>query len=250
MKIHFLGTNGWFDTKETGSTMCTLLETKEAYIVFDVGFGVHKLDKYIKDDRPIYVFISHFHLDHVCGFHVMPKFKFKQKMTMVYQDDPSSIAAFKNLTSHPFCASVKQYSFPVETMKVKSGGHTKPIEFECLPLQHTDPCLGYRVYVEGKVIVYCSDTAPCENSIRLAQGADVLLHEASLSVGKTDAKWGHSNPVEAAGIAKKAGVKKLVLTHFAGSCYTSLSQRKSGVSAAKKIFTNTIMATDGLVVKI
>jgi ribonuclease BN (tRNA processing enzyme) len=250
MKIHFLGTNGWFDTHETGSTMCTLLETKEAYIVFDVGFGVHKLDKYIKDDRPIYFFISHFHIDHICGFHVMPKFSFKQKVIIVYQDDPSSRAAFKSLTSHPFCASLEQYKFPVEVMKVKPGGHTKPIEFECLPLSHADPCLGYRLYVEGKVIVYCSDTAPCDNDIRLAQGADVLLHECALSPGRSDSKWGHSSPEGAAEVAKKAGVKKLVLTHFAASGYTSFGKRRSGKRAAKKIFSNTVVAKDGFTITV
>lgn len=250
MKIYFLGTNGWFDTRETGSTVCTLLETKEAYIVFDVGFGIYKLDKYIKDDRPIYIFISHFHIDHVCGFHVMPKFKFKQKVTIIYQDDPGSRAAFKNLTSHPFCASLEQYRFSVEAIAVKSGGRTKPVEFECLPLHHADPCLGYRLYVEGKVITYCCDTAPCENDIRLAQGADILLHECSMSPGESSFEWGHSNPSEAAEVAKKAGVKKLILTHFAASSYTSLGKRKAGKRAAKKIFSNTVVAKDGLVIKV
>ncbi len=250
MKIHFLGTNGWFDTHETGNTMCTLIESKDAYIVLDVGFGVYKLDQYIKDDRPIYFFISHFHLDHVAGFHVLPKFRFKQKATFIYQDDPSSRGAFKTLTSHPFCAPPEQYRFPVEILTVKPGGHTHPIEFECLPINHADPCLGYRIYVEGKVVVYCSDTAPCENDIRLAQGADVLLHECAMSLGKSDYKWGHSNPEEAAEVAKKAGVKKLVLTHFGANGYPTMKKRKIGTKAAKKIFPHTIMAHDGLVIKI
>jgi len=250
MKIHFLGTSGWFDTHETGNTMCTLVETGEAYIVFDIGFGVHKLDQYIKDDKPIYFFISHFHLDHVCGFHVMPKFKFRQKAIFVYQDDPSSKAAFKNLTAQPFCAPPELYKFPVEVVTVKPGGYTKPIKFECLSLNHINPCLGYRIYVEDKVITYCSDTAPCENDIRLAQGADILLHECAMSPGKADMDWGHSDPEGAAGVAKKAGVKKLVLTHFSANGYGSSAKRKTGTKIAKRIFPNTVMARDGLTVKI
>jgi len=38
MKIHFLGTNGWFDS-ETGGTPCTLIDSEEAYIVLDAGSG-------------------------------------------------------------------------------------------------------------------------------------------------------------------------------------------------------------------
>ena len=36
MKIHFLGTNGWFDTR-LGNTLSVLLDTAKAYIVFDAG---------------------------------------------------------------------------------------------------------------------------------------------------------------------------------------------------------------------
>lgn len=249
MKIYLLGTNGWYDTSETGNTMCTLLETKDAYIIFDAGFGIHKMGKYIKDDRPIYLFISHFHLDHVCGFHVMPKFKFKQKMTIIYQDEKSNNLAFKSLTSHPICASLDQFNFPVEVKKVKPGGYNMPIKFECLPIKHTDPCLGYRLYVEDKVVAYCSDTAPCENDIRLAYHADVLLHECALSPGKSDFEWGHSNSEEAAQIANEAGVKKLVLTHFGASGFDLLRKRKLAGKLARKIFSETIVGTDDLLIK-
>lgn len=47
MKLHFLGTNGWFDTR-LGNTLSVLLDTAKAYIVFDAGGGFYKLDKYIK----------------------------------------------------------------------------------------------------------------------------------------------------------------------------------------------------------
>jgi len=250
MKIHFLGTSGWYDTHENGSTMCTLIESKEAYIVFDAGFGIHKLGEYITDDRPIYLFISHFHLDHICGFHVFPRFKFPQGITVIYQDEKSSKQAFKNITSHPFCAKISEYRFSVKTTTVKPGGYAKPLKFECLPIDHTDPCLGYRLYIEDKVIVYCSDTTPCDNSVRLAQKADILIHESAMSPGKSDWKWGHSNPAEAAGIAKKANVKKLVLSHFAASGYDSMSKRNAGLRVARQVFSNTIVAKDGLTIKV
>ena len=46
MKIAFLGTNGWYDTK-TGNTVSALVDTKKYYIVLDAGNGIHKLDKYL-----------------------------------------------------------------------------------------------------------------------------------------------------------------------------------------------------------
>jgi len=77
MKILFLGTNGWYDTN-TGSTICGLVETRNAYFIFDAGNGLHRIDRCIKRNKPIYLFLSHYHLDHVVGLHIMNKFNFAQ----------------------------------------------------------------------------------------------------------------------------------------------------------------------------
>ncbi len=76
MKITFLGTNGWYDTK-TGNTNCVLVETNQYYLIFDAGGGIYKLDQYVKEDKPLYLFLGHLHLDHTSGFHILNKFKFK-----------------------------------------------------------------------------------------------------------------------------------------------------------------------------
>ena len=59
-----------------------------------------------------------------------------------------------------------------------------------------------------RTIVYSSDTEPCQALIRLAHGADVLIHEA------TGAQSGHSSPGQAACVAREAGVAQLVLIHY------------------------------------
>lgn len=60
----------------------------------------------------------------------------------------------------------------------------------------------------GRAIVYSADTEPCAALIRLAAGADLLLHEA------TGAYAGHSTPAEAAEVAREAGVAQLALIHY------------------------------------
>lgn len=75
MKITFLGTNGWYDT-DCGNTICTLIETKTAYILLDAGNGIYKADKYIKKNLPVYLLLSHFHIDHMEGLHILAKFRF------------------------------------------------------------------------------------------------------------------------------------------------------------------------------
>ena len=39
------------------------------------------------------------------------------------------------------------------------------------------PAFGYRVEYKGKVVVLSGDTRPCENLVKHAQGADLLIHE-------------------------------------------------------------------------
>ncbi|MFH0896581.1 MAG: ribonuclease Z [Candidatus Bathyarchaeota archaeon] len=70
----------------------------------------------------------------------------------------------------------------------------------------------------GRKIVYSGDTRPCEAVLRLAECADVLIHEATFDDNLSDKanENGHSTPSQAAEIAKEAGVKRLVLTHIGG----------------------------------
>ncbi len=243
MKLTFLGTNGWFDSG-TGNTPSALLETSKYYIIFDAGFGLAKVDEHIKDDKPIFLFLSHFHIDHICGLHVLPKFNFKQPLTIFGRKDLKKL--FKTVINHPYTAPLSYLSYKVNLVPLKEGSYQKPFSFSCKQLKHTDTALGYRLNIDGKIVVYCSDTAICENDALLAQDADLLIHECAFVPGETS-NWGHSNPEEVAAMAKKANVKQLALTHFGAARYSSLEIRKNSENVAKAIFPNTIAATDGLV---
>lgn len=94
----------------------------------------------------------------------------------------------------------------------------------------------------GRKIVYTGDTRPSDHVVRAAQNADVLIHEATLTndlVGYADLV-GHSTAAEAAQIADRAAVRKLVLTHT--------SSRYANVTAlleeARSIFPDTLVAED------
>jgi ribonuclease Z len=78
------------------------------------------------------------------------------------------------------------------------------------PVQHMVPNIGLRIdfHRSNQSLVYSSDTTPAPSMVRLAQGADVLIHEA------TGAEFGHTSAAQAGEIASQAGVKKLVLIHY------------------------------------
>jgi ribonuclease Z len=94
----------------------------------------------------------------------------------------------------------------------------------------------------GKKLTYIIDSAYAENLINFSKNSDLLVCEATFTNEmKAEAKeYGHMTAADAATIAKKAHVKKLVITHFSQRYKTSDELLKE----AKKIFPNTIAAKD------
>lgn len=242
MKIIFLGTNGWFTT-DTGNTPCILIDSKYYYVVFDAGNGFYKLDTYIKEPKPIYLFISHFHIDHVSGLHCLNKFKFPQGINVYVGEGRTK--DFQTLINPPF-TSPKQ----IDLKELTEGKHNIPFPAEAIEQFHAYRNHGYRVTLEGKTIAYSGDCGISEGSMKLSKDADVLIHECSYKSDHAPDKWGHVGPIEAAQLAKEAGVKKLILTHFDANLYTSLDDRKQAEKQAQKIFPNTIAAIDDMVVEL
>ena len=83
MKIVFLGTNGWYDSA-TGNTVCILIETDEASILLDAGNGLYKADRYIGPEKPVNLFISHTHLDHIIGLHLLPNRRLQHQVILFF----------------------------------------------------------------------------------------------------------------------------------------------------------------------
>lgn len=243
VKIIFLGTNGWYST-DTGNTPCVLIDSDEYYIVFDAGDGISKLDNYITSSKPIYLFLSHFHLEHIFGFHIFAKFKFAQGINIYGQKGTKKILS--QLVQHPFTISLDGLPFRTKVNELPEGTHKVPFPVTCKFLLHSDPCLGYRVSIDGKTIVYCTDTGICDNGLVLSRNADILIHECASKPGHYSEKWPHTNPRETAELAVKANVKQLVLFHFDPTLYGTTEDRKQAEKEARKIFKNTVAAIDGM----
>ncbi|MGM8363421.1 ribonuclease Z [Flavobacterium sp. ARAG 55.4] len=95
-----------------------------------------------------------------------------------------------------------------------------------------------------KSYAFCSDTVYNEAILPIIEGVDVLYHEATFlqSEEKLAAKTMHTTAVEAATIAKKAQVGKLILGHYS-TRYSTIDLFKT---EAETIFPNVLLADDGL----
>ena len=247
MKIVFLGTNGWYDT-HTGNTLCILIESKEAYIVLDAGNGIRKLNRSVNDRKPIYLFLSHFHLDHIIGLHVLNKFKFVQGLTIIGQSGTRDI--LNKIINSPFTIPMHQLPYRTDIYEIPEEKTITPFKFSFLPLKHSSECLGYRFEIEDKVISYCTDTGYCENAVELARDADLLITECALKTGQSDEEWPHLNPLSAARIADESNAKMLALVHFDANEYDTLETRKQAEEEARKLFDRTFISTDDMEIEI
>jgi ribonuclease Z len=100
----------------------------------------------------------------------------------------------------------------------------------------------------GRKIVYTGDTRPFKGFVKFAANADLLIHDATLddALAERAEEDGHSTPEQAAKNARKAKVKRLILTHVSAR-YKDASTL---LQQAQKIFKNTCVAEDFMKIEI
>ena len=245
MRVVFLGTNGWYDT-ETGNTICTLLEAGPWKIILDAGNGLRRIWSPLGDcDHPVHLFLSHFHLDHVTGLHILNRFCFRGGLSIWGQ--PGTEKTLSTLLAPPFTVSYRDLPYPVKIHDLTEGTHHLPFTVTCRYLPHASPCFGYRFELEGKIIAYCTDTGPSQAVIDLARDADLLIAECALRPGQETGGWPHLNPEKAIAMAKAATARRLALTHFDAWAYRTLEERVRMGEEFRKSFPGLTIATDGMV---
>lgn len=221
-ELIFLGTNGWYDT-DTGNTISTLIKNKDFNIIIDAGFGIYKLEKYADFAKPSYLFISHFHLDHICGLHLLCKFKFKKGLNIFIKKGMKKI--LNNIVSKYYTVPFSKLKYKVKIFELGNDKINLPFKLVFADLLHSVKTLGFRFEINGKVISVISDTGYCENAVKLSSNSDLLITECSYLPNETNKLWPHLNPQTALKLKKESNSKKLVLTHFAADKYLSIKKR-------------------------
>jgi ribonuclease Z len=101
----------------------------------------------------------------------------------------------------------------------------------------------------GRKIVYTGDTRPCRTVEAASRGADLLIHDCALADDMAD--WAretrHSTAGEAAQLARRAGVRQLVLTHISSRYSEDISPL---LKDARNVFEKTLIAEDLMTIEI
>ncbi len=195
-----------------------LVETSKRIILIDCGNSpVVKLAKAeIAINSVTDLIITHFHADHVASLPLLLMDMWLEKRT-----DPLRIYGLEFTLEHirmlmdVFDWQKWEPMFPVEFIRLSDTAETSLISDDQLkilsmPVKHLVPNVGLRMEFPARrcTAVYTSDTEPCDNIIKLARGADILMQETS---GRAK---GHTSATQAGELAAEAGVKRLIMIHY------------------------------------
>lgn len=166
------------------------------------------------------VFYTHFHPDHVGDFpHLLFALRSPEigRQRSLWVGGPPGLRRHYELLGKLYGTWVANLPFTLELQELKPG----TIDFgawrvTARPVPHTEVSLAYRIDAEEGSLVYSGDTDYSDALIDLARGADLLILECAFP---EDQKVpGHLTPSLAGEMAARAGVKRLLLTHFYPAC--------------------------------
>lgn len=225
-----------------------LIENDKNKILLDCGNGISRLLNFPIDLENLIIIISHLHKDHYSDLssvgyatYVYKNLGILKNKVKVYIPNESSLQDYKYLLNFGNKNYLEFITYNEET--TLEHGNMK-ISFSNNPHQ----VLTYSIKVSTKTntIVYSSDTGYKDNSLtRFAKDADLLICESTFLRNQTKSSDNHLYAYQAALIAKKANVNQLALTHF----WPEIDS-KEYVNEAKEIFSNTIAAKEGNIIRL
>jgi phosphoribosyl 1,2-cyclic phosphodiesterase len=145
-----------------------------------------------------------------------------------------------------------------KTVGLSDNDSQQPIILTHSSPAHPNGVILYRVFFQHKSVVYATDLEEAPGGypdvIEFARGADVLIHDAQYldseyaSAANPRKGWGHSTVESATEVAKKAGVKRLVLFHHEPThddrCIDQI------LRLARRRFPATTVAAEGMVISL
>jgi ribonuclease BN (tRNA processing enzyme) len=245
MRLILLGTGGGPRPRKASSAPAQVIIVNDAAYVVDCGDGVAR--QLVLAGVPLpslrHIFLTHHHSDHNADYGNLILLSWSaglrthldawgppplEKMTQQFfemnaYDITTRIADEGRVPLVPL----------VRTHELTEGGRVmqdENVKVTAVLVNHPPvvPAFGYRFDARDRSIVISGDTAPAESIIKLARGADVLVHDALYAPGidrlvagvanasrlKQSIMSHHTSAEDAGRVAQAAGVKTLVLSHL------------------------------------
>jgi len=262
MRVTLLGTIGWMPS-DRRETTCFACRAGDSLFIFDAGTGLRRLRDpahvaLLDGARDVHLFLTHYHLDHVCGLAYLPGVLPGRELAIhaptadVNGVDPERAVA--DLLRRPYNPRDWEDLAGLRLEPVSAGaneiaGHSVLVRAQ----QHSDVSVAYRVDDD---LVLATDTRPDPATAEFAAGVGLLLHETwfndadpRTAVMPPELRAGyaaHSEIGAVARLAAAADVGRLVPMHlnplYDEEYYAALE------AAARVIFPRTDVLPDGTIV--
>lgn len=211
MQVTVLGCSGSFPAAECGCSGY-LVEHEGTAIVVDLGPGcLSNLQHHIALDRIDAVVLSHSHPDHwidLTGLHVALKYGFGSEDVPVW-----GTAANRDMAEH-VCGGVGTTfdwritgdgdEFAIGPLRVRLSETDHYVETHALRIDA----------VGGPSLIYSADTGPEWDVTELGTNCDLALIESTYETDEQAVDKKHLSAAQAGEMARAAGARRLVLTHF------------------------------------
>jgi ribonuclease BN (tRNA processing enzyme) len=256
MRVTLLGTAGWMPSRRRETT-CFASRADDALFIFDAGTGLRRLGDVehaplLDGVRDIHLFLTHYHLDHVCGLAYLPGVLPGRQITIhapaasLTGIDPETVLSGllrRPYNPHDWEDLTHLRVAPISAQSVVAG-RTVSVR----PQRHSDVSVAYRV---DDAFVVATDTVTDPGTADFSAGVGLLLHEAwycaaDVAAGPPPGSAAHSEAGAVGRLATDAAVGRLVLIHLdprrTESSYAAL------VAAARTTFGTAELLADGAVV--
>jgi len=246
-KLIFLGTASAVPDEEHENTHMVVAGKERTLLIDSVGNSIMRLKQAGVDHNSLTdLLLTHFHPDHTSGVPPLLMNMWllgRQQALNIYGlaytlERMEKVMEFYDWATWPNFFQVNFLPTPEhELAPVMDGGDFKVY---ASPVHHLVPTIGLRIEFpeSGMVVAYSCDTEPCSEVVRLAQGADVLIHE---SAGET---IGHTSAYKAGEIAREAGAKELYLIHY----HSDVQNTQRLIAEAQRAFDGPVKLAEDLMI--
>jgi ribonuclease BN (tRNA processing enzyme) len=256
MRLILLGTAGGPTPKKNRAAPAQLIMINDEAYLIDCGNGVAQqvVKAGIKLSAIRHVFLTHHHSDHNADYGNLMLLAWAADLD--HRIDTYGPPPLKRMTQQFLALNdydiqtrihdegrrpLKQLIYPHELQHDSVVMQNQHVKVSAARVVHppVKPAFAYRFDHQGKSIVISGDTSYSENLVRLAQGANVLVHEIMHTASldqllatepnatrlKEHLLASHSTAEQVGRVATQANVKKLVLSHFVPGGYPYLEDQ-------------------------
>ncbi|WP_018639715.1 MBL fold metallo-hydrolase [Parafrankia elaeagni] len=216
MKLTILGCSGTYPGP-TSACSSYLIEDEGFRLVLDAGNGsVGELQHHCDIRDVDAVLLSHLHGDHCLDLVATSYARRYHPEGM-----PPKLPVYGPInTQERLCGAFERWPedslADIYDFRTIGPGrlHVGPFRIDLARVAHPIEAYGVRVTAGGRTLTYSGDTGVCDRLVRLAQGSDLFLCEASFLDGEDNPPDLHLTGKDAGEHATRADVGRLVLTHL------------------------------------